>query len=221
MPDCDIINCSFNFSHDRHFSLPKYTERRCTGASLHFNNSCWLLWCVSSLQAEFRMCLQHRSLTSYTRTPLHFFFCFAVWQNSSPFGCSSPLFCFHVGPTAKGLLSSLTQFKYRWALRATSTMARLWPRIFCCISTMEAVAEETLLEIPVPKATPMQWSPPAAGGETRVFKQCRCSLSIATTTSSAFRLQCEVAEVWISLVQAGLLRVQDSKRWWQAFCNNS
>lgn len=84
-------------------------------------------------------------------------------------GCSSPLFCFHVGQTGNRLLSSLTQFKYHWALRATSAMAQLQPGIFCCISTVEAVVEETVLEIPIPKATPMQWSPPAAGGEIRVF----------------------------------------------------
>lgn len=148
------------------------------------------------------------------------FFCLWLCDRTVLSGCSSPLFCFHVGQTANRLLSSLTQFEYHWALQATSAMAQLWPRIFCCISTMEAVVEETLLEIAVPKATPMQWSPPTAGGEIRVFKQCRCSLSIATTMSSALRLQCEVAGVWITLAEAGLLCVQDSKRWWQAFCNN-
>lgn len=152
-----------------------------------------------------------------------FFVLFCPWLCNRTIlpGCSPPLFCFHVGQTGNGLFSSLSQFKYHWALRATSTTAQFWPGIFCCISTMEAVAEETLLEIPVPKATPMQWSPPAAGGEIRVFNQSRCSLSIATTMSSAFRLQCEVAGVRITLVQAGLLRVQDTERGWQAFCNNS
>lgn len=75
-------------------------------------------------------------------------FCFVLfcpWLCNSTVlpGCFSPLFCFHVGQTGNGLLSSFTQFKYHWALWATSAMAQLRPRIFCCISTVEAVVEET------------------------------------------------------------------------------
>lgn len=100
-------------------------------------------------------------------TPEHIYiFCFVLPNRAVLPGCSPPFFCFHVGQTGSGLLSSLTQFEYHWALRATSAMAQFWPRIFCCISTMEAVVWETLLELPVPKATPMQWSPPSWRGDT-------------------------------------------------------
>lgn len=43
---------------------------------------------------------------------------------------------------------------------------------------MDIVVEETPLEIPVPKPTPMQLSPPAAGEEIRVLNSADAALAL-------------------------------------------
>lgn len=86
------------------------------------------------------------------------------------------------------------QLEYCWALQA-ALAALLWPGIFCCISTAEAVSmvEETPLKIPVPSPTPMQLSPPQAGHRYGFL-----TTADAASALSALRLQ-----PWDCSVQTG------------------
>lgn len=64
-------------------------------------------------------------VSSFTPEHIYIFWFVLLCDRTVLPGCSSPLFSFHVGQTANGFLSSLTQFRYHWALWATSAMAQL------------------------------------------------------------------------------------------------
>lgn len=100
------------------------------------------------------------------------FILFCMWPYNR-ICCPWLLFSYSAVFTMPKLVMDLVppQFEHRWVLQATSAVAQLPPGIFCYFATAEAVGEETLLKIPVPKPTPVQLliSPPAAGGEMRVL----------------------------------------------------